>query len=91
MDKKVCKKFSQNLQRLKAEELDAATVAHTHYGGSSYHFYISLLNRWTNILWKDDLENFLFILPPNDTGYSPAKCRIQPRHPSEIHLDKHAL
>ncbi len=34
MDKKVCKKFSQNLQRLTAKELDAAAFAHTHDGGS---------------------------------------------------------
>ena len=68
MDKKVCKKFSQNLQRSTAEELDAAAFAHTHNRRSSVHLYISLLNRWTNVRWNDDLENFLL---------STCKCRVQ--------------
>ena len=76
MDKEVCKKFSQNLQRSTAEELDAAAFAHTHNRRSGVHLYISLLNRWTNVRWNDDLENFL-LFPCKTTAGSLLRKHLQ--------------
>ena len=63
MDKKVCKKFSQNLNSYQQRGAILLRLNIHIIWVEDNIYFISLLNQWTNILLKDDLEKFL--LRPN--------------------------